>query len=117
MYRFERVGAWLACGAARPTRVGARAARVGRVTRRAAAELGAAARLAVGAPLLGAVLALRCALHAARDAAAGALLAVSDYALKPALALTFNALLHPPLVFLANLLRVSAALSFFRFAN
>lgn len=110
VYKFERVGTWLSCGAARPTRVGARACRAGRTARAAAAEVGAAARLVAGAPLLAVALVLRCVLQAVRDAAAAMLLALSDYGLKPALALMFNAVLHPPLVFIANLLRVSISL-------
>lgn len=108
VYQFLRVGTALGVGGGEArAATWTRTARARRGARVAAAELGAAARLALGAPLAGALLVLRWALQMVRDAAAGALHATSDYALKPALALLFNALLHPLLVFAANLLLVT----------
>lgn len=47
----------------------------------------------------------RCVLTALRDALTGGVQTAADYALKPALALAFNALIQPPLVFCANVAR------------
>ncbi|XP_075992887.1 uncharacterized protein LOC142987833 [Anticarsia gemmatalis] len=65
----------------------------------------AAGALLLAAPLGALLAAQRAALVLARGAAAGAVQNASDYALKPALALTYNALLRPLLVFAANVAR------------
>ncbi|RVE42283.1 hypothetical protein evm_013070 [Chilo suppressalis] len=82
--------------------------------RRAAAALvplPAAARLLLAAPLALLITLERCALMVVRDLVTGVVQTASDYALKPALALVFNAVVRPPLVFAANVSRaVRAAL-------
>ncbi|CAG9783507.1 unnamed protein product [Diatraea saccharalis] len=66
------------------------------------APLPAAGRLLCAVPLALLVALERCALTIARDAVTGVVQTASDYALKPALTLAFNALLQPPLAFAAN---------------
>ncbi|KAI5634496.1 hypothetical protein NE865_12829 [Phthorimaea operculella] len=107
VYYFEHgCGAWLAttdCAhEAAVERLARRAARRGRAW---LAEALAVPRLVAAAPLAALVGAERAALVVARGAVVGAVQTAADYALKPALALVFNALLHPPLVFAGNTLR------------
>lgn len=113
LYYFEHgSGEFLsACGGARPTRV-ERAARPGaRAAGALLAELLAAPQLLLALPVALLLHVQRAVLLALRGAASGLLQTTSDYALKPALALTFNALLQPLLVFCGNVARgIRAAL-------
>ncbi|KAJ0180200.1 hypothetical protein K1T71_003604 [Dendrolimus kikuchii] len=104
VYRFERgCGEYLrTAGDAREAACSRAARRPARAARTALAEVLALAGLLLRAPLAALLLVQRCALEVARDALGGCVRDVSDYALKPALAATFNAAAHPALVFAAN---------------
>ncbi|KAJ0172436.1 hypothetical protein K1T71_011575 [Dendrolimus kikuchii] len=104
VYRFERgCGEYLrTAGDAREAVCSRAARRPARAARTALAEVLALAGLLLRAPLASLLLVQRCALEVARDAIGGCVRDVSDYALKPALAATFNAAAHPALVFAAN---------------
>ncbi|XP_053625102.1 uncharacterized protein LOC128683452 isoform X2 [Plodia interpunctella] len=106
VYYFESAEvSQLATRAARRTAV-ERAASGAR--RRAAAmldELLAAARLALAAPIALLLALLRCMLELQLGAVSGVVSTLSDYALTPALALLYNAVLRPPLVCARALLR------------
>ncbi|XP_060810842.1 uncharacterized protein LOC132904444 [Amyelois transitella] len=111
VYYFENAEAshLAACGGARLTAV-ERAA--GPAQRRAAAllaELLAAARLLIAAPVALFLALLRCLLETQRSVVCGLVQTWSDYALKPALAMLYNAVLHPPLVFAGSAARGSRA--------
>lgn len=100
-----------ACGGGRPTRVERAARRGARAAGALLAELLAAPQLLLALPVALLLHVQRAALQALRGAGVGLVQTASDYALKPALALTFNALLQPLLVFCGNVLRgVRAAL-------
>lgn len=90
------------CEGGRPTAVERVAGRGARLADALLAELLAAPRLLLAAPVALLLHVQRCGLVVLRGAATGLLQTASDYALKPALALTFNALLQPVLVFCAN---------------
>nr|XP_049695233.1 uncharacterized protein LOC110379491 [Helicoverpa armigera] len=113
LYYFEHgAGEFLsAWSGERVTRLERAARPAQRLARAALAELLAAPRLLAALPVALLLQLARCALAALRGAAAGLLQTASDVALKPALALTFNALLQPLLVFAQNVSRgVRAAL-------
>lgn len=95
VYRFERGAEWLWARAEPDTHVERAARRLARPAATLLRELLAAPRLLVEAG--GAVLAAtaRCVLGGARAVLAGAAEAASDAALKPALALSHNALTRP----------------------
>ncbi|CAH0604499.1 unnamed protein product [Chrysodeixis includens] len=90
------------CEGGRPTAVERVAGRGARLAGALLAELLAAPQLLLAAPVALLLHVQRCGLVALRGAATGLLQTTSDYALKPALALTFNALLQPLLVFVGN---------------
>ncbi|CAH0702115.1 unnamed protein product [Spodoptera exigua] len=92
-------------GGGRPTVVERAARRSSRLAASLLAELLAAPQLALALPVALALQVARCVLVGVRGAAAGLVQTMSDYALKPALALAFNALLQPLLVFAANVSR------------
>ncbi|KAJ8723045.1 hypothetical protein PYW07_004225 [Mythimna separata] len=94
-----------ACGGGGPTRVERAARRGSRAAAALLAELLAAPQLLLALPVALLLHVQRAALLTLRGAAAGLVQTASDYALKPALALTFNALLQPLLVFCGNVLR------------
>lgn len=107
VYHFEQgAGAFLATSdGVRETGVERAARRGGRVARALLAEAAAAAALLGAAPLALLLAAQRTALVLLRGAVVGAVQTASDYALKPALALLYNALLQPLLVFACNVAR------------
>lgn len=107
MYYFERSsGEFLAtCDGARDTALERAARRASRRAHALVAEALAAPRLALSAPLALLLQLERCLLLTARGAALGAVQTAADYALKPALALLFNAVVQPPLIFVGNVMR------------
>lgn len=113
VYYFEQgAGAWLAtCDVGREAwceRAARRPARAARALLREALALPA---LLLAAPLAVLLAAQRALLVLIRGAVTGAVQTISDYAFKPALTLTYNALLQPTLVFTANFTRgIRAAL-------
>ncbi|KAJ8725322.1 hypothetical protein PYW08_003505 [Mythimna loreyi] len=94
-----------ACGGGRPTRVERATRRGSRAAAALLAELLAAPQLLLALPVALLLHVQRVALLALRGAASGMVQTASDYALKPALALAFNALVQPLLVFCGNVLR------------
>lgn len=107
MYYFERSsGEFLATSdGARDTALERAARRMSRRAHALLAEALAAPRLALSAPVALLLQLERCALLTARGAVLGAVQTAADYALKPALALLFNAVVQPPLVFAGNAAR------------
>lgn len=107
VYYFEHgSGEFLAtCGGSRPAALERAARRGGRLATALLAELLAAPQLLLALPVALLLHVQRCLLVALRGAATGLLQTTSDYMLKPALALTFNALVQPVLVFCTNVAR------------
>lgn len=107
VYYFERSsGEFLATSdGARDTALERAARRGSRRAHELLAEALAVPRLALGAPLALLLQLERCALLIARAAALGTVQTAADYALKPTLALLFNAVVQPPLVFAGNAAR------------
>ncbi|CAB3234833.1 unnamed protein product [Arctia plantaginis] len=107
VYYFEQgAGSFLATSdGGRVTWCERAARRPERVARALLAELSSAATLLGGAPVALLLGVQRAALVLVRGAVTGAVQTTSDYALKPALALLYNALVQPVLVFACNVAR------------
>lgn len=95
VYRFETGLATLSARGAAPTRLERVLRRKARPVGRLWAEALAAPQLLAQLPAALLLSVLRAALSPLRDLAVGLVQTASDYALKPALALAFNALLQP----------------------
>ncbi|CAH2086992.1 unnamed protein product [Euphydryas editha] len=103
VYHFERSNEYLcARDAARVTRVERAARRLARPAGALLAELLAVPRVLLAVPVHILLQIGRCMLLGIRGALTGVLQTVSDQLLKPSLALAFNALVQPPLVFAAQ---------------
>ncbi|CAG5010841.1 unnamed protein product [Parnassius apollo] len=98
IYRFESESATLMARGVPPTQLERVVRRSARPAARLLGELLAAPRLLAALPAALLVVMLRTALTPVRDTVVGFVQTLSDFVLKPALALSFNALLQPVLV-------------------